>query len=122
MSPLSTSKLWNMAKEYSRDDICGLDIPYVSNHISCSSLGPAEQVFKFSHSNSIGFRNECSTFESVEMVMNKRGTLHGFSGTFETVLYKDIVLSTVPGRHSVGMYSWFPMVTSELLSFANFEY
>jgi len=35
--------------------------------------------------------------------------LHGFSGYFDTVLYKNIILSIVPETHSRGMFSWFPI-------------
>ena len=36
--------------------------------------------------------------------------LHGFAGYFETVLYKDVVLSINPSTHSPGMFSWFPVL------------
>ena len=36
-------------------------------------------------------------------------TIHGFSGYFDCVLYKDITFSTVPETFSTGMFSWFPM-------------
>ena len=32
----------------------------------------------------------------------------GFAGYFSMVLYKDVVLSTVPATHSKDMISWFP--------------
>ena len=35
--------------------------------------------------------------------------LHGFAGYFETVLYKDVMLSINPQTHSPGMFSWFPI-------------
>lgn len=35
--------------------------------------------------------------------------MHGFSGFFDTVLYKDVKLSIVPETFSVGMFSWFPI-------------
>lgn len=34
---------------------------------------------------------------------------HGFAGYFETILYKDVILSTNPTTHSQGMFSWFPI-------------
>lgn len=36
-------------------------------------------------------------------------TLHGFAAYFESVLYKDVTISTVPGTHTPKMLSWFPM-------------
>lgn len=35
--------------------------------------------------------------------------LHGFSGYFSAVLYKDITLSIEPFTHTPGMFSWFPI-------------
>lgn len=32
----------------------------------------------------------------------------GFAGYFSMVLYKDVILSTVPATHSKDMISWFP--------------
>ena len=38
------------------------------------------------------------------------GVVHGFVGFFQSRLYKDVVLSTLPDRSfSQGMYSWFPI-------------
>ena len=36
--------------------------------------------------------------------------VHGFAGYFETVLYKDVMLSINPATHSPGMFSWFPIL------------
>jgi len=35
--------------------------------------------------------------------------MHGLAGYFETVLYKDVMLSTMPERHTPNMESWFEM-------------
>jgi protein arginine N-methyltransferase 5 len=36
-------------------------------------------------------------------------TVHGFVGTFEAILYDDVIISTRPTNFSLGMFSWFPM-------------
>ena len=36
-------------------------------------------------------------------------TVHGFSGTFECVLYKDVSISIAPHSHTEHMFSWFPL-------------
>ena len=36
-------------------------------------------------------------------------TVHGFAGTFESVLYKDVMISIAPHSHTEGMFSWFPL-------------
>jgi len=36
-------------------------------------------------------------------------TVHGFAGTFESILYKSVLISIKPDTHTPGMFSWFPM-------------
>ena len=36
-------------------------------------------------------------------------TVHGFAGTFECNLYKNVLISTAPHSHTEGMFSWFPL-------------
>jgi protein arginine N-methyltransferase 5 len=36
-------------------------------------------------------------------------TVHGFVGTFDAILYDDVIISTRPKNFSVGMFSWFPI-------------
>ena len=35
--------------------------------------------------------------------------IHGFAGYFDTVLYKDVILSINPNNATKNMYSWFPI-------------
>lgn len=49
-------------------------------------------------------RYKCLTFK-----VEQDCVLHGFAGFFDTVLYKDIMLSIVPETYSNGMFSWFPI-------------
>eukprot|EP01084_Bolivina_argentea_P162481 282759_1 len=41
--------------------------------------------------------------------INKDSIIHGFSGYFDTVLYKDVLLSIHPQNASKDMFSWFPI-------------
>lgn len=41
--------------------------------------------------------------------MKQNCVLHGFSGYFDAVLYKNVTLSIEPSTHSAGMFSWFPI-------------
>ena len=43
------------------------------------------------------------------MVAEVDATLHGFCGTFESVLYQSVTLSTRSTTHTPDMYSWFPL-------------
>lgn len=48
-------------------------------------------------------------FKTFKFKVEQDSVLHGFSGYFDTVLYKDVKLSIVPESHSKGMFSWFPI-------------
>ncbi|XP_025417605.1 protein arginine N-methyltransferase 5-like isoform X1 [Sipha flava] len=66
-----------------------------------------KKLFTFNHpkrnidSNS---RYKCLKYE-----INSNMQLHGFSGYFDAILYKDITISIEPSTYSVGMFSWFPV-------------
>lgn len=66
-----------------------------------------KKLFSFHHPKKIldsNTRYKCLQFE---MVSNMQ--LHGFSGYFDAILYKDIKISIEPSSYSVGMFSWFPV-------------
>lgn len=48
-------------------------------------------------------------YKKLSFTATQDSVIHGFSGFFDTVLYKDVVLSIVPETFSEGMFSWFPM-------------
>ena len=50
-----------------------------------------------------------SRSETLSFPIECDAMLHGFAGYFETVLYKDVMLSINPRTHSPGMFSWFPI-------------
>jgi type II protein arginine methyltransferase len=50
-------------------------------------------------------RNEGVTFD----INIDHCTIHGFAGTFESVLYQDVMISIAPQSHTEGMFSWFPL-------------
>ncbi|XP_050532526.1 protein arginine N-methyltransferase 5-like [Daktulosphaira vitifoliae] len=50
-----------------------------------------------------------SRYKCLEFEINANMQLHGFSGYFHSVLYKDIIISIEPKTESVGMFSWFPV-------------
>lgn len=49
-------------------------------------------------------RYKCLNFEITSNMQ-----LHGFSGYFDAVLYKNIIISIEPLTESFGMFSWFPV-------------
>lgn len=50
-----------------------------------------------------------SRYEVLKFNVKIDSVLHGFTGYFDTILYKDIRLSIEPFSHSKGMVSWFPI-------------
>lgn len=71
----------------------------------------SQPLFTFDHTNldhSPESRNN-TRFEELSFEIDQDFVCHGFAGYFETVLYKDIILSINPETHSKGMFSWFPI-------------
>ena len=48
-------------------------------------------------------------YSKVTFNITNSGMLHGIAGYFESVLYKDVIMSIVPDAHSEEMFSWFPI-------------
>ena len=65
-------------------------------------------LFEFVHPNKDAHIDN-TRFKTLQFDVKLDTVLHGFSGYFDTVLYKDVMLSIHPKTHSVGMASWFPM-------------
>lgn len=71
-------------------------------------IAPPQPLFTFEHPN--GQANIDNTrFAKLTFRIEQDCMLNGFAGYFDTVLYKDIVLSIHPGTHTKGLVSWFPM-------------
>ena len=60
--------------------------------------------------NLIEMQIDNSRYEVRKFPIKCDSMLHGFAGYFETVLYKDVMLSINPATHSPGMFSWFPVL------------
>jgi protein arginine N-methyltransferase 5 len=48
-------------------------------------------------------------YSKITFNVKNGGILHGIAGYFESVLYKNIIMSILPETHSEGMFSWFPI-------------
>lgn len=51
-----------------------------------------------------------SRYGTLQFEIKCDAVVHGFAGYFETVLYKEVMLSINPATHSPGMFSWFPVL------------
>ncbi|CAD7703043.1 unnamed protein product, partial [Ostreobium quekettii] len=110
MAPVAAFRAYNSTRAYS--DVKHLETAYVVKMHNQSILAPPQPVFTFEHpnrsSNIDNSRYISITFERPEG--SPGALMHGFAGYFETVLYKDVVLSTHPERHTPNMASWFPIL------------
>jgi protein arginine N-methyltransferase 5 len=115
IAPLSSAKLCNEVTAYK--DLEHSETPYVVMFQQVSQIAEPKDIWTFHHPNRQDFeadsdplhnlhnvRFQNTTFESTENM-----TMHGIAGYFESVLYKDVMISIHPKTHSPGMFSWFPI-------------
>lgn len=107
LSPISTTKLWS--------DINGtgssandFETGYVCKFHDFFEVGESKSCFYFEHPN---FEStiDNTRYITLEWVAPCSTLLHGFGGYFESVLYKDVMISINPATFSTGMFSWFPI-------------
>lgn len=67
-----------------------------------------QPLFEFEHPNQSAHIDN-SRFETRQFGAKLDCVLTGFAGYFDTVLYKDVVLSIHPYTHTKGLSSWFSM-------------
>ena len=70
------------------------ETPYVVHLHNVTRLAPAVPLFTFTHPESNCTDN--TRYKSVSFAMQENAEVHGFAGYFDTVLYKDIILSESP--------------------------
>jgi len=111
LSPIQSSKLYNEVRSCAERDKpyhASFEMSYVVHFRNRMELSPPQALFTFVHPNKEtpidNSRSEILTFP-----IECDAMLHGFAGYFETVLYKDVMLSINPLTHSPGMFSWFPI-------------
>lgn len=71
-------------------------------------IADPQPVFTFEHPNHDAIIDN-SRYASLSFDVSQDCLMTGFAGYFDTVLYKDIMLSIHPITHSAGLSSWFPM-------------
>ncbi|CAG9313962.1 PRMT5 [Blepharisma stoltei] len=102
LSPVSSQKNWTNAITVEKVP----ETPYVSMLHNFYSPWTTQKCFQFNYPSP---SSNYSRFSSFKFPVATPLTIHGFGGYFESKLYKDITLSTVPETHSKDMCSWFPM-------------
>nr|XP_012138569.1 PREDICTED: protein arginine N-methyltransferase 5 isoform X2 [Megachile rotundata] len=111
IAPVQSSKLYNEVRHCSDKDkhpLAHFETAYVVHLQNKYVIAKPQPLFTFKHPNRENVidnsRYEVKTFE-----VQQNCVLHGFSGYFDTVLYKDVMLSIQPSTRSPGMFSWFPI-------------
>lgn len=116
ISPVMSQKLLNVIRElrsrYHRQKITNYDVqsesPYVVYLKNAYHIADTKPVFTFEHPNRDKIIDN-SRYIKLKFEIEQDCVLNGFAGYFDTVLYKDIVLSIHPETHSTGLSSWFSM-------------
>mmetsp|Transcript_325 Transcript_325/g.598 ORF Transcript_325/g.598 Transcript_325/m.598 type:complete len:732 (-) Transcript_325:1361-3556(-) len=88
---------------------CTFERPYVVSIYRGALLSPPQACFTFE--NKPGSAPSDRGHErhlSLTYTVGDSGMLHGFSGYFEAVLYKDITISTRPDAATPALITWFP--------------
>ncbi|CAG8462718.1 31176_t:CDS:10 [Gigaspora margarita] len=112
ISPISSSKLHNEVAAYK--DLAHFETPYVVMFQAASELAKPCQIWTFEHPNRNMAADEDGNpinnyhntrYSKVTFNIRESGILHGIAGYFESILYKDIMLSIHPDTHSIDMLS-----------------
>ncbi|KAF5279735.1 hypothetical protein FQA39_LY05425 [Lamprigera yunnana] len=114
LAPLQSIKIYNEIRQNRPHDKTIETIyetPYVVHLVNYYQIALSQELYKFVHPNwSENIDND--RFGKLRFIAPQNSLLTGFIGYFETVLYKNIMLSINPQTYSEGMVSWFPIVFS----------
>lgn len=115
-SPLASTRLNNNVAAYK--DLEHYETPYVVMFQQVCELAPPKALWSFQHPNTQGdipadgdpMNNLHNVrYNHVEFTAKHDMIMNGIAGYFESVLYKDVMISIRPKTHSPGMFSWFPI-------------
>ncbi|XP_031846759.1 protein arginine N-methyltransferase 5 [Nomia melanderi] len=111
IAPVQSSKLYNEVrhcKDKDKHSLAHFETSYVVHLQNKYDIAKPQPLFTFKHPNKDctidNSRYEIKTFE-----VQQNSVLHGFSGYFDAVLYKNVTLSIEPSTRSPKMFSWFPI-------------
>ncbi|KAF9586506.1 hypothetical protein BGW38_003420 [Lunasporangiospora selenospora] len=115
VAPMMSNKLHNDVSGFK--EAARLESSYVVMFKSVSLLAEPKPIWTFEHPNRVDLlpdedplsNHHNVRYGSIEFTSDAGGMLHGVAGYFESVLYKDILMSINPETHSPGMFSWFPI-------------
>lgn len=127
VAPITSPRLWAAAKiatsgipQQKDKNLETLWVVYMQNK---HDIAETKLVFTFNHpSKAVKDEEGCdkSDYRGLPLTNNRRqatltwdvqqdNIMHGFGGYFDCTLYGNEMISIVPGTHSPGMISWFPV-------------
>ena len=102
IAPVSTQRNWTNAVTTHNSG----ETPYVCMPSNAFITNNTVKCFEFRYpSESTDHRR----YVKADFNMQVPCTIHGFVGYFESVLYKEVLMSIHPPTHSKDLHSWFPM-------------
>ncbi|KAI8350689.1 PRMT5 arginine-N-methyltransferase-domain-containing protein [Mortierella sp. GBAus27b] len=115
VAPMSSTKLHADVTGYK--DQARFETSFVVMFKSVSLLAQPKPIWIFEHPNRVDFppnEDPLSNHHNIrsgtiESTAETGGMIHGVAGYFESILYKDVIMSINPATHSPGMFSWFPI-------------
>lgn len=116
LAPLQSTKMYNEILSNRPHDKSIQNIfetPYIVHVVNYYQIAPSQEAYTFIHPN-WSKRIDNDRFARLEFSASQSCLLTGFIGYFETVLYKNVMLSINPQTYSEGMVSWFPIIFSLL--------
>jgi len=112
-APISSMTLYNQVRRNVRRNetyIRAFEAPYVVRMHNKYILSDIVPVFTFTHPNATAAgANEFRQYCRMKFKIKADCLCHGFAGYFDSVLYKDVMISINPDTHTDGMFSWYPV-------------
>ncbi|XP_054276086.1 protein arginine N-methyltransferase 5-like [Macrosteles quadrilineatus] len=113
LAPVQNPRLWGEVAARFRDpnkvsETMNFEMPWVVHQQNRYPLAPTQPLFTYHHPNRDKTIDN-SRYKMLTFKVENNSMLHGFTGYFDTVLYKDVMLSIEPSTYSRGMVSWFPI-------------
>lgn len=115
INPVMSSKLFNSVRivercstqrDRTQSYLLQSESPYVVYVKNGYHISDPQPVFEFVHPNK-DKEMDNSRYIQLDFPVTLDCVLNGFVGYFDTVLYKDIIISIHPFTHTIGMSSWF---------------
>lgn len=119
VNPVMSSKIYNLVRQVvvdrctnPREKMHSYSTQAENNYVvylkNVYHIAEPQALFEFNHPNKDKVIDN-SRYKTLTFEVTQDCVLHGFAGYFDTILYKDIVLSTHPQMHSKSLVSWFSM-------------